>query len=235
MSTAAEGQTSAPKKKDKLNRILTILIIVLSVFIAACLSLTVFFIARQGPVEPKPMVLRHPSDTMVPAGVTRQDLKQAMEVSKDWAKTHIKGALSGAAKGDFSEAREDSLESAYPLWQMLESGRIARIANETRCVMVDSGWTVCQVKISQGPYKGQRYWVYRRCLSRPSDTEIPEGLFCGFMCVSVYVQYFLTAAICCAGVYALKLKSMLMQIVLFVIGMLLLNLLWVRIAMLMIV
>ena len=100
--------------------------------------------------------------------------------------------------------------------------------------MTDSGWTFCQVKITQGPHKGQRYWVYRRCLSRPSDKEIPEGLFCGFMCASVYVQYFLTAVICCAGIYALKLKSMLMQIVLFIIGMLLLNLLWARIAMLMI-
>ena len=217
MGTAAENQTTAPKKKNTLNRVLTILIIVLSVFIAACLSLTVFLIVRQGPAEPRPMVLRHRSDTMVPAGVTRQDLEQAMEVSKDWAKSHIKGAVRGAREGDFSEAREDSLESAYPLWQMLESGRIARIANETRCVMVDSSWTVCQVEVSQGPHKGKRYWVYRRCLSRPSDAEIPEGLFCGFMCASVYVRYFLTAAICCAGIYALKLKSMLMQIVLFVV------------------
>jgi hypothetical protein len=234
MNTAAENQTPAPKKKDKLNGVLIMLIIMLSVFIVACLSLTVFLIIRQGPVEPRPMVLRHPSDAVVPAGVTREDLKQAMELSKDWAKSHIKGALSGAAQGDFSEAREDSLESAYPLWEMLESGRIVRIANETRCVMLDSGWSLCQVEISQGPHKGKRYWVYRRCLSRPSDTEIPEGLFCGFMCASVYVKYFLTAAICCAGVYALKLDSMLMQIVLFVIGMLLLNLLWARIAMLMI-
>jgi hypothetical protein len=234
MDTASDDQTSTLKKKDKLNGVLIMLIIVLSVFIAACLSLTVFLIARQGPVEPRPMVLRHPSDAMVPAGVTREDLEQAMEVSKDWAKMHIKGALSGAAEGDFSQAREESLESAYPIWQMLESGRIARIANETRCVMVDSGWTLCQVRITEGSYKGKHYWVYRRCLSRPSDTEIPEGLFCGFMCASVYVQYFLTAAICCAGVYALKLDSMLMQIVLFVIGMLLLNLLWARIAMLMI-
>jgi hypothetical protein len=234
MGTAVENKTAAPKKMNKLNGILLMLIIVLSVFIIACLSLTVFFIVRQGPVEPRPMVLRHPSDAMVPAGVTREDLKQAMELSKDWAKMHVKGALSGAAEGDFSQAREDSLESAYPIWQMLENGRIVRIANETRCVMLDSGWSLCQVEITQGSYKGKRYWVYRRCLSRPSDAEIPEGLFCGFMCASVYVQYFLTAAICCAGIYALKLESMFMQIVLFVVGMLLLNLLWARIAMLMI-
>jgi uncharacterized membrane protein (Fun14 family) len=54
------------------------------------------------------------------------------------------------------------------------------------------------------------------------------------MCASVYVQYFLSAAICCAGVYALKLKSMYIQVVLFIIGMLLLNLLWMQIAMLII-
>jgi hypothetical protein len=235
MNTAVKEQTPTPKDRRKLHSVMTALLVLLSAFIVACLSLTVFLIARQGPAEPRPMVLRHPSDAMVPAGVTRQDLKQAMELSKDWAKTHIKGAFSGAAQGDFSQAREDSLEGAYPVWQMLASGRIARIANGTRCVMIDSGWTLCQVQITQGPYKGQRYWVYRKCLSRPSDKEIPEGLFCGFMCASVYVRYFLTAAICCAGIYALKLKSMLMQIVLFIIGMLLLNLLWTRIAMLMIV
>jgi uncharacterized membrane protein len=235
MNTAAENQTPAPKKKKTLNRVLIILIIVLSVFIIACLSLTVFLIARQGPTERRPMVLRHPSDAMVPAGATREDLEQAMEVSKDWAKSHIKGALNGAAQGDFSEAREDSLESAYPLWEMLESGRIARIANGTRCVMVDSGWRLCQVEISDGSHMGKRYWVYRRCLSRPRDSEVQARPFCGFMCASVYVRYFITAAICCAGIYALKLDSVLMQIVLFVIGMVLLNLLWARIAMMMIV
>ena len=163
-----------------------------------------------------------------------QDLKQAMELSKDWAKSHIKGALSGAAQGDFSQAQESSLKHLYSIDQLLSSGRIVRIANETQCVMLDSGWTLCQVKITQGPHNGQRYWVYRNCLSRPSSKEIPEGLFCGFICGSVYLQYFLTAAICCAGIYALKLKSMFMQIVLFVIGMILLNLLWARIIMLMI-
>jgi hypothetical protein len=234
MDKAAENQTPARKNRNKVNGILLMLIIVLSVFIVACLCLSVFLIVRQGPVEPRPMVLRHPSDAMVPAGVTREDLEQAMEVSKDWAKTHIKGALSGAAEGDFSQAREDSLESAYPLWEMLDSGRIARIANGTRCVMVDSGWSLCEVEISEGSHMGKRYWVYRRCLSRPRDSEVQAGLFCGFMCASVYVRYFITAVICCAGIYALKLDSMLMQIVLFVIGMLLLNLLWARIAMLMI-
>ena len=109
MDTAGDDQASAPNKKGKLNSVLIILIIVLSVFIVACLSLTVFLILRQGPVEPKPMVLRHSTDAMVPAGVTRQDLEQAMEVAKDWAKTHIEGALSGAAQGDFSKAQEDSL------------------------------------------------------------------------------------------------------------------------------
>ena len=52
MGTTADDQTSAPKKKDTLNGVLIMLIIVLSVFIVACLSLTVFLIARQGPIEP---------------------------------------------------------------------------------------------------------------------------------------------------------------------------------------
>jgi hypothetical protein len=234
MNTAIKEQISTPKGKGKLHTVMVALIVLLSVFIIVCLSLTIFIIIRREPIEPRPMVLRHPSETMVPAGVTQQDLKQAMELTKDWAKSNIKGALSGAAKEDFNQAREDSLENAYPIWQMLESGRIVRVANETQCVILDSGWTFCQVKITQGPHNGQRYWVYRRCLSQASNKEVPEGLFCGFMCASVYVQYFLTAAICCAGIYTLKLKSMLMQILLFVIGMVILNFLWARIAMLMI-
>lgn len=234
MNTTAEEQTPAPKGKGELHGVMVVLIALLLVFIVACLSLTVFFIASQGPTEPRPMVLRHPSDAMVPAGITRQDLKQAMELSKDWAMSTLKGALSGAAQGDFSQEQEDSLEPLYSIDQLLSSGRIAAIANGTRCVLTDSSWTLCQVEITQGPHNGQRYWVYRRCLSRPTNTEVPEGLFCGVMCASVYVQYFLTAATCCAGIYALKLKSMFMQVVLFVVGMLLLNLLWARIAMLMI-
>ena len=129
MNTTAEEQTPTPKGRGKLHGVMIALIALLSIFIIACLSLTVFLIARQGPYEPRPMVLRHPSDAMVPAGVTRQDLKQAMELSKDWAKSHIKGALSDTAKGDFSQAQEDSLEHLYSIDQLLSNGRIARIAN----------------------------------------------------------------------------------------------------------
>jgi flagellar basal body-associated protein FliL len=68
MDKAAENQTPARKKKNTLNRVLLLLIIVLSVFIVACLCLSVFLIVRQGPVEPRPMVLLHPSDAMVSPG-----------------------------------------------------------------------------------------------------------------------------------------------------------------------
>ena len=87
MNTVAEEQTPAPEGKGKLHGVMVALLALLLTFIVACLSLTVFLIIRQGPVEPRPMVLRHPTDAMVPAGVTREDLKQAMELSKDWAKT----------------------------------------------------------------------------------------------------------------------------------------------------
>ena len=241
MNTNAEEQKPTPKKKDKLFRILITLIAALSIFIVICLSLTIFIITRQQPAQPKPLVLRHPSDAMVPAGVSRADLEKAMELSKDWAAAHIKGAAQGAAEGDFGQAREDSLGNLYSLDELLRSGRIARIANGTRCVMVDSGWTFCQVRITDGPLSGQNYWVYRRCLGRVRNTtadanaEISEELFCGAICASVYIRYFITAAICCAGIYALKLKSMFAQIVLFIIAMALLNLLSARIAMLLIV
>lgn len=234
MNTIAEEQTPTPKKKNTLQRTLIIMIFVLLVFIIVCISLTAYIIIRQGPAEPKRLVLRHPSNEMVPAGVTREDLKKAMELSKDWASDHIKGALSGAAQGDFSQSSQESLENLYSIDQLLSSGRIARIVNGTRCILTDSGWTLCQVQITEGPFNGQRYWVYRKCLSRVSDKEISEGLFCGFMCASVYLRYFITAVICCVGIYALKLKSMFMQFVLFIAGMVLLNLLWARIAMLLI-
>lgn len=225
MDTISEEQTPAPEKKNTLHRVLIVTIAALVVFIAVCLSLTVYLIVQRAAAEPRPMVLRHPSGETVPAGRTRSDLEQAMELSKNWTSTYIKGAFSDAGPEELAGA-------AYPIQEMLSSGRIAAIPNGTRCLLTDSGWKVCRVQIADGSLNGQRYWVYRRCLSRDGDTEIPSGLFCGFMCASVYLRYLITAVICCAGIYALKLESVFVQFILFVIGMVVLNLLWARIAML---
>jgi hypothetical protein len=225
MNATADVQTPVPEKKDKLHRVLIAMIVALVVFIVVSVSLTVFIIVRQGPAEPKPMVLRHPSDETVPAGVTQDDLEQAMQLTKQWVSDSVKGAFRGGTP-------QDAAEGIYPLQEMLADGRIVSIPNGTRCLLTDSGWKVCRVQMTEGPLDGQRYWVYRNCLSRLGDTEVPAGCFFGFMCASVYLRYLITAALCCAGIYALKLQSVFMQIVLFIIGMVVLNLLWARLAML---
>ncbi|MHC5088607.1 MAG: hypothetical protein ACYSOT_03255, partial [Planctomycetota bacterium] len=222
----APVQESLPKDKRNMHRVMLVMVGLLLFFIVVCLSLTLYLVVRQGPAKPRPMVLRHPSDSIVPAGATEQDLERMMELSKDWATSHIKDTLNSAAKGEPTRMRDESLEKLNSIEDMLSDGRVIRIANGTHCLMTRSGWKRCRVSITEGPYNGQSYWVYRSCLSRPGNREASGDVFCGFMCASVYVQYFLSAAICCAGVYALKLKSMFMQIVLFIAGMLLLNLLW---------
>lgn len=225
MNANAEVEPSAPKKKDKLHHVLIAMIVALLVFIVVCISLTVFVIVLRRPAEPRPMVLVHPSDETVPAGLTRDDLEQAIELTKQWVSDSVKGAFSGAAP-------EQSAGGVYAIQDMLADGRIVSIPNGTRCLLTDSGWKVCQVQVTDGPLNGQHYWVYRNCLGRVSNKEVPEGLFCGFMCASVYVRFFITAVICCVGIYALKLQSVFMQFVLFIIGMVVLNLLWARIVML---
>ena len=220
--------------KGNTHRVLFVMIALMLIFIVVCLSLTLYLVVRRGPAQSRPMVLRHPSDSIVPAGATEQDLERMMELSKNWATSHIKDTLNSAAKGEPTRMQDESLEKLNSIEDMLSSGRVIRIANGTNCLMTRSGWKRCRVSITEGPYSGQSYWVYRSCLSRPGNREASGDVFCGFMCASVYIQYFLSAAICCAGVYALKLKSMFIQVVLFIIGMLLLNLLWMQIAMLII-
>jgi hypothetical protein len=225
MDTADKEQAPAPAKKDIAHRVLMAMTAALGVFIVVCLSLTAYLVLRQGPAAPRPMVLRHPSNAMVPAGVTPADLETANELSQDWTSAYVKGLWGGGTPEAF-------VEGLSSIQDMLSSGRIVAIPNGTPCLLTDSGWRLCQVQITDGPLDGRRYWVHRSCLSRIRDTDVPDGLFCGFMCVSVYLQYVITAVICGAGIYALKLQSMFMQLVLFIIGMVALNLLWARIALL---
>ena len=228
MDTPTENQTSALKGKSKLQGVLIALIFILAIFIIACLSLTVFLIVNRGPVQPAPMVLYHPSDETVPAGATRGDLEQAKKLAKDWTASAFKGLFRGGPQDPSSE----SMEHLDAMGQMLATGRVAAIDNGTHCLLVDSRWNICQVQVTEGPYYGQTYWVYRNCLSSAGDMNAEPGAFCGFVCASVYLRFLLTAGICCAGVYLLKLKSVLLQVTLFIIGMLLLNLLWIRLALL---
>lgn len=53
----------------------------------------------------------------------------------------------------------------------------------------------------------------------------------GVMLVLVWLKYLITAAICCAGIYFLRIKSIFLQIVLFIIGMAILNFIWLQIEM----
>ena len=138
--------------------------IALLVFISI-FSIVLIVGLRQSSV-PKSAILRHPNGEMVVAGLTKQDLEQAMKMSKEWARSYVREALRGARRGDFSEARENIIESVYPIQELLASGRVIRIHNGTKCLILKTGRSMCKVRITEGFQEGQTCWVYRKCVVR---------------------------------------------------------------------
>lgn len=68
-----------------------------------------------------------------------------------------------------------------------------------------------------------------RQAAKPKQTVPHNSLPIIGIAASVYVRYLIDALICATVIYFLKIKSIFLQIVLFILGMLILNLIWVRI------
>ena len=100
------------------------------------------------------------------AAITKQDLEEAKKVSLQYAKTYIREGFQGASQGDFTEARENVLQAAYPIYELLASGRIVRLPSETECLILKSERSICKVSITEGPQQGRTYWVYKKCVVR---------------------------------------------------------------------
>ena len=215
MDTTVQEQKAPPK--SKLHKILTTVIIMLSVFIVASLSVSVYIVSHHQPAQPRERVLVHPSEELVPAGVTPEDLEQAIQLSKEWAAEFITGD---------SETGREKLDE---MGQLILAGQIAELENNTACLLLETHGTMCKVQLTESPRNGQTYWVPRQCVSRiRTGQDIPMGFCCG----AIYLRYLISAAVCCLGIYLLKLKSVFLQITIFIIGMLVINLIWVRIEML---
>jgi hypothetical protein len=109
--------------------------------------------------------------------------------------------------------------------QLIMSERIVEVSSGTSCLLLESQPTMCKVQITEGLRKGQNYWVYREFVGYPEAEEYtPGGVF-----ASLCVRYLITGFICCVGIYYLRIKSILLQIVCFILGYIVLNLIWVRI------
>ena len=215
MDTTAQNQKATPK--SKLHKTLIAAIVILSVFIVVSLGVSIYIVGRHQPIQPREMVLMHPSGEIVPAGATPEDLEEAMRLSKESAAEFI--------TGDPESGREKLNE----MGQLILSGKIAELKSDTACLLLETHGKMCKVQLTESLRNGQVYWVPRQCVSRVrTSQDIPMGFCCG----AVYLRYLISAAVCCLGIYLLKLKSVFLQITIFIIAMVVLNLVWVRIEML---
>jgi hypothetical protein len=215
MDTVAPQQT--PPKKDKLHRVLIAMVVLLSVFIVGCLALIAFVVIPHRPTQPRPMTLQHPDGETIPAGASREDLEQAIRLTKESGIEMLK------------QNPDAVTQKVDEMGQLILAGKLVELASGTNCLLLESHGSTCQVQITEGLRNGQAFWVPRQYLTHTYKDGQPTM---GFCCMSIYLRYLITAAACCAGLYFLKLKSVILQIILFIIGMFVLNWIWVKIAVL---
>ncbi|MBL7214788.1 MAG: hypothetical protein ISS71_03810 [Phycisphaerae bacterium] len=203
-----------PPTKSRLHKVLIIIIILLSIFTAVSLCL-IFALAGPTPAQPRPMVLRHPDGQIVPAAATPENLEQAIQLTKEVGAQML--------QNDPESVRQKLDE----LGNMMLSGQLVELPGDTACLLLQADGSRCKIQVTEGPQNGQTFWVPRQCVRRVRaniDGNIPVGFCCG----AIYLRYLISAAICCVGIYFLKLKSVFLQITLFVIGMIIVNLIWIR-------
>ena len=225
------------KPKNKWYGLFIGIAVALCLFTAVEIGLIIFIVGRDKSAEPKEMVLRDSSNETVLVGTTKEDIKRAMDLAYKWGWS--------ALKGDAEAGREKIEDIA----QLIMSGRLVEVSNGTSCLLLESGSTICKVQITEGLEKGQDYWVNRKFVGYPevlatsptaqpnidhakSITEPPpeEYTFGWGAIASSFAWYFINAFICCVGIYYLRIKGVLLQIVCFILGFIILNLMWIRIA-----
>ncbi len=211
MNPVAEKKEIKPK--DKRYILFIAISAVLCLLIAVNICLIIFFVQRDKSKKPKEMVLRDPSDETVLVGTTKDDLEQAIDLAK-------KGVGSV-----FKRNPEAYREKIDDIAQLLMSGRLVEVSSGTSCLLLESG-PICKVQITEGLKQGQTYWVNREFVKYPGKEEYTFGGAFASTCV----WYLINALICSVGIYYLRIKSILLQIVCFVISFIILNLIWARIA-----
>jgi len=167
MGNVSEKENSSQDNGQQ-QALLMKMLLAVGIFIVVVIipAMVIVILALKQPSTPREAILRHPDGEMVVAGITKQDLEQAMKASKEWARSYVREALRGASRGDFSEAREEALKGIYPMQELLATGRVIRLANGTKCSIIESRRSMCKVRITEGLQKGQTCWVYRRCVVR---------------------------------------------------------------------
>jgi len=206
------------QKEQRYGYLIVVFTLVGLFVIVGIFSILLLVVLRQSD-EPREAVLRHPSGETIIAAAARDDLAKAEELAKRWVISSLKGKPDAGREriGDMSD--------------LLASGRIVDVDNWTSCQVLESDGSMCKVQITEGFRKGQVYWVNRECVSYAQAAEYPNEYGAVLLCF----RYIITAVICSAGIYLLRtksflLKSLFLQIVCFIVGMLILNIIWVRIA-----
>jgi hypothetical protein len=224
---SVDDEEQQVKSKNKWHIFLITAIAVLSLVIIANVILAVFIVSRK-PSEPKEAILSHPSGEMLICGAISQDLEQAMKLSKELTKSLISESLKGSHSGDFEQARENIAEDAYPIEELLASGRIIRVPSGTSCLILESRSLMKKVQITQGLAKGQTYWVYKESVANPKKPTTGGYIAVG---IWVYARYLIAAFICCLGIYFLRIKSFSLQVMFFIVGFIIVNIILNRIIM----
>ncbi len=211
MTDDAKKEPAAPKPGKYTAVLMVIFSAIFLIVIIVSFSLIIYLHTKK-PAEPKNMIIYGDMSDPAVYGATESDLERAMELSKGWVGSQLRGNHDAGSAG-ISEMGE-----------MIMSGRIGEINSQTRCVLLNAHRSVCEVRISEGPMRGLNCWVHRKSLGPAKQYSKEYGI--GLMCF----RYVITALICALGLYFLRIKSILLQLLGFIIGMVILNVLWVKIA-----
>ncbi len=201
-------------QKEQQYGYLIVVFTLVGLFVIVGVFSTLLLVVLHQSDEPREAILCHPSGEMIVAAANRDDLAKAEELSKRWLISTLKG------NPDAGRERIDDMSN------LLASGRVVDIGNGTSCRVLESDGSMCKVQITEDFRKGQTYWVNKEYISYAQAEEYPTGYWIALLCF----RYLIIAAICGAGIYLLRVKSLFLQIVCFIAGMLILNIIWVRIA-----
>ncbi len=199
--------------KSKWQSILAVIIVLLSILIVINAFLITFVFLKSESAKTSEMVLRNLSDDLVVLAATEEDLEQAKDLSKKLMKSAIQGK---------NQAGQEKIED---MGQLMLSERVVEVGNGTSCLLLESKPRTCKVQLTEGEKKGQTFWVYKEFVYYPQEKVYTVA----DVFSKIFIRYFITAFICATGIYFLKIRSIFLQIVSFILGCIVLNLLWVRI------
>jgi len=214
MVNDAEKDDIAAKPSKRTTVLMAAFIAIFLIIIIASLSVVLFLNAKK-PAKPKNFIIYGDTDDPAICAATRPDLEKALELSKDWATHTLLGK------------QDPGIEKINELTELISSGRIGSIYSETPCILMKSQGSMCQVQITEGLMRGQNYWVYKEALAPVQEKKVTVEYALGYMCF----RYVITALICASCLYLLRIKSIILQIIGFIVGMYIINLIWVKIAM----